>query len=155
MTELKLALGGETVITGSDGASYRVGPVTVEVIEGMQDWLCREALEQVAKACGNRSEAVTAIVAASAAGTFSFFGDKMFLRLMLPDGMKQLLYLKIAQNHRDVPKKVVSDFVDKNYGPLLEQNRMEQELAEKIRPNAEAPATTGANTTNPDGGTRS
>lgn len=147
MTELRLALATEGTLKAADGTEYRIGQTNVEVIDAWQNWLAEEAylrtMSSAGKHVGNQA-VIKAIVEMTTAGAFDFYGDASQKRLLTPKGMKQLIFLKVAQHHPTVEKAIIEKYVDDNIEEFIRRHDLEIEVQKALDPNADAPATTGA-----------
>lgn len=147
MTELQQVLATETTIEWQ-GTVYRVGGITLEVMNAWQNWLASETLDRMLLLLGKHKDgedkAINAVAKLSAAGEFDYFGDASQNRLRTMAGQKKLVYFRVAQHCPTVEPKIIADFVEKQWGDLYKAVLADLIAMEATLPNAEAPKTTGA-----------
>lgn len=144
MTELQQALALEGTVE-ADGVVYRIGGTTLEVMAGWEDWLASETLDRLLRIHGKRpngeTQAIKTVADQSAEGAFDFFGELSQKRMSTLTGLKMLVYLRIRQNHKDVPKKTIDAVVEKDWEAMFLHLRKEMAAQESLLPNDAAPET--------------
>ena len=154
MTELSQALGLEGTVEHG-GKTYRLGPITLEVMGAWEDWLAGETLDRLlrfaARSGGSRAEAFDSVAKLSAEGVFDFFGETSQKRLTQLSGQKKITYFRILQHHPDIDSKTVAEIVEAEWDKLflLVQKDLAAQLA--LDPNEGSPATPGPSQHESDG----
>ncbi len=145
MTELQQALALDGTVTADDGTEYRLGGTTAEVMGGWEDFLASETLDRLLRIHGKRpngeAQAIKAVAEMSEEGAFDFFGESSQKRMQTLSGLKRLVYLRIKQNHPDVPKKTIDAVVEREWETLFREIQKEMAAQDALLPNDEAPET--------------
>lgn len=147
MTELQLLLAKEGEFVHG-GETYRVGPISVEVMEAWQSYLAGQAhallLTVLPKTAEGRAEANLAVAKLGAAGEFDYFSESSQERMRTMNGMKKLILFRTRPFHPDVSPATIADVIEKEWEAISNYIRQENAVEAAHLPNDEAPATTGA-----------
>jgi len=140
MSELAQALAVEDTIE-HEGVVYRVGPITLEVMAGVEDWLERDTIEELNKLFPNNFNAVVqAMTTSIASGVFKFTSIPTQMRIGELDGRQKFWFLRIRQNHPNVDEQTIRDAVENQWVACIRIAQKEAAARAALDPNAETPA---------------
>lgn len=139
MSELAQALAVEDTIE-HEGVVYPIGPISIEVMAGIEDWLERDTIEELSKLFpGNPDAIVRAMTSSIASGVFKFTSIPTQMRISELDGRQKLWYLRIRQNRPAVDEQTIKDAVEAKWVECVRIHQKEMAARAALDPNAAAP----------------